>query len=78
MTAPNSSIKGLEYVIHVEKERVRDDVFKNHRYFLKHSGEYHIVKVESRKNGKVNFNYKSAEVRPLIVTGKHVLRILNL
>ena len=47
MTAPNSSIKGLEYVIHVEKERSRDDVFKNHRYFLKHSGNHHIVKLES-------------------------------
>ena len=53
MTAPNSAIKGFEYVFHTEKERVRDDVFKNHRYFLKHSGKYHIAKIESRKQGKI-------------------------
>ena len=70
MTAPNSSIKGLEYVVHIEKERSRDEVFENHRYFLKHSGKYHIVKVESRKQGKVNFNYKSAEVRAKLPIGK--------
>ena len=70
MTAPNSAIKGFEYVFHTEKERVRDDVFKNHRYFLKHSGKYHIVKVESRKQGKVNFDYKSAELRAKLPIGK--------
>ena len=72
MTAPNSAIKGFEYVFHTEKERVRDDVFKNHRYFLKHSGKYHIVKVESRKQGKVNFDYKSAELRAKLPIGKKV------
>jgi hypothetical protein len=70
MTAPNSSIKGLEYVVHIEKERVRDEVFQNHRYFLKHSGKYHIVKVESRKQGKINFDYKSAELRAKLPIGK--------
>ena len=70
MTAPNSSIKGLEYVIHIEKERSRDEVFQNHRYFIKHSGKYHIVKVESRKQGKVNFDYKSAEIRAKLPIGE--------
>jgi hypothetical protein len=70
MTAPNSSIKGLEYVFHTEKERARDDVFKNHRYLLKHSGKYHMVKLESRKQGKINFNYKSAELRAKLPIGK--------
>ena len=27
MTAPNSAIKGFEYVFHYEKERSRDDIF---------------------------------------------------
>ena len=62
--------KGFEYVFHTEKERTRNDVFKNHRYFLKHSGKYHIVKVESRKQGKVNFDYKSAELRAKLPIGK--------
>ena len=70
MTAPNSAIKGFEYVFHTEKERVRDDVFKNHRYFLKHSGKYHIAKIESRKQGKINFDYKSAEIRAKLPIGK--------
>ena len=70
MTAPNSAIKGFEYVFHVEKERVRDDVFKNHRYFLRHTGKYHIVKLESRRQGRANFNYNSAEVRAKLPIGK--------
>ena len=70
LAASNSPIKGLEYVVHVEKERSRDEIYKNHRYFLKHSGKYHMVKVESRKQGKVNFNYKSAEVRAKLPVGK--------
>ena len=69
LAASNSPIKGLEYVVHVEKERSRDEIFKNHRYFLKHSGNYHMVKVESRKQGRVNFNYKSAELRGKIPMG---------
>ena len=69
LAASNSPIKGFEYVFHTEKERSRDEVFKNHRYFLKHSGKYHMLKVESRKQGKVNFNYKSAEVRGKIPVG---------
>ena len=70
MTAPNSAIKGLEYVFHYEKERSRDEIFENHRYFLKHSGKYHMVKLESRAQGKVDFNYKSAEVRAKLPIGK--------
>ena len=69
MTAPNSAINGFEYVFHWEKERARDDVFKNHRYFLKHSGKFHIVKVESRKQGKINFDYNSAEIRAKLPIG---------
>ena len=70
MTAPNSAFKGLEYVFHWEKERSRDEIFENHRYFVKHSGKYHMVKLESREQGKVNFNYKSAEVRAKLPIGK--------
>jgi len=70
MTAPNSAIKGLEYVFHYEKERSRDEIFINHRYFVKHSGKHHMVKLESREQGKVNFNYKSAEIRAKLPIGK--------
>ena len=70
LAASNSPIKGFEYLVHVEKERSRDEVFKNHRYFLKHSGKYHIAKIESRKQGRVNFNYKSAELRAKLPIGE--------
>ena len=70
LAASNSPIKGFEYLVHVEKERSRDEVFKNHRYFLKHSGKYHIAKIESRKQGKINFNYKSAELRAKLPIGE--------
>ena len=70
LSATNSPVKGLEYVFHWEKERERDELYDNHRYFLKHSGKYHMVKVESRAQGKVNFDYKSAEVRAKLPIGK--------
>ena len=70
LAVSNSPIKGFEYLVHVEKERSRDEVFKNHRYFLKHSGKYHIAKIESRKQGKINFNYKSAELRAKLPIGE--------
>ena len=70
LSATNSPVKGLEYVFHWEKERERDELYDNHRYFLKHSGKYHMVKVESRKQGKVDFNYQSAELRAKLPIGK--------
>jgi hypothetical protein len=70
LSATNSPVKGLEYVFHWEKERERDELYENHRYFIKHSGKYHMVKVESRKQGKVDFNYQSAEVRAKLPIGK--------
>lgn len=70
LSATNSPVNGLEYTFHFEKERSRDEVFTNHRYFLKHSGQYHVVKLESREQGRVDFNYKSAEVRAKLPIGK--------
>ena len=70
LSATNSPVKGLEYVFHTEKERSRDEIFKNHRYFVKHSGKNHMVKLESRAQGKVDFKYKSAEVRAKLPIGK--------
>ena len=69
-TAPSSALAGLEYQFHFEKERLRGEDFENHRYFIKHTGKYHIVKLESRGVGKVNVNFKSAEVRARLPIGK--------
>ena len=69
-TAPSSALDGLEYQFHFEKERWRGENFKNHRFFLKHTGKYHIVKVESREVGKINLDYQSAEVRGRLPIGE--------
>ena len=69
-TAPSSALQGLEYQFHFEKERWRGEDFKNHRFFLKHSGKYHIVKVESREVGKINLDYQSAELRARLPLGE--------
>ena len=68
--APTSAIQGLEYQIHFEQERWRGVNFNNHRVFLKHTGKYHIAKLESRAVGKINLDYKSAELRGRLPIGK--------
>ena len=62
-SAPSSALKGLEYQLHWEKERWRGEMFRNHRFFIKHTGDHHIFKVESREVGKINLAYESAEAR---------------
>lgn len=69
-TAPTSAFQGLEYQLHYEKERWRGEYFDNNRYFVKHTGKYHIVKAESREVGKINLKYQSAEARLRLPIGK--------
>ena len=69
-SSPTSAVAGLEYQIHFEKERFRGEEFDNHRFFVKHTGKYHIFKVESREVGKVNLKYQSAELRARLPIGK--------
>jgi len=70
LDAPTAAINGFEYLFHYEKERQRGDVFTNHRFFLRHTGKYHIAKMESREEGNVGFKYSSAEVRGRLPIGK--------
>ena len=63
LSAPTSAVDGFEYLFHFEKERLRGEEFTNWRYFLRHTGKYHIAKVESREQGTFDFSYKSAELR---------------
>ena len=70
LSAPTSAVDGFEYLFHFEKERLRGEEFENYRYFLRHTGKHHIVKVESREQGAFNFSYKSAEARARIPIGK--------
>ena len=69
-SAPTSAVQGLEYQFHYEKERWRGEDFTNYNYFLKHTGKYHIVKLQAREVGKINLKYNSAEVRCRLPIGK--------
>jgi hypothetical protein len=69
-TAPSSALTGLEYQFDIGKERNRGEVFDNHRFFIKWTGKYHIIKAESRAVGKINLDYQSAEARLRLPIGK--------
>ena len=69
LSAPTAAVKGFEYLFHWEKERERGEEFINSRYFIRHTGKYHIVKLEQREQGNVGFKYQSAEVRARIPLG---------
>lgn len=69
-SAPTSALPGLEYQFHFEKERWRGEDFTNYRFFIKHTGKHHIIKVQTREVGKINLNYSSAEVRGRLPIGE--------
>ena len=69
LSAPTAAVKGFEYLFHWEEERERGEEFINSRYFIRHTGKYHIVKLEQREQGNVGFKYQSAEVRARIPLG---------
>ena len=70
LSAPTSSVKGLEYLFHYEKERERGEEFFNSRFFVRHVRKYHIVKLVQREQGNVGFKYQSAEIRGRLPIGK--------
>ena len=70
LSAPTSAVDGFEYLFHYEKERLRGEEWNNWRYFLRHTGKYHIVKWEQRKQGAFDFEYSSAEIRGRLPIGK--------
>lgn len=70
LSAPTSAVKGFEYLFHWEKERQRGEIWTNSRYFLRHTGKHHIAKIETRKQGAFDFEYKSAEVRARLPIGE--------
>ena len=70
LSAPTSSVKGFEYVLHWEKERFNGNEFDNKRLFIRHTGKYHIAKFEARETGKIDFEYMSGELRARLPIGK--------
>ena len=57
-------------MLHYEKERERGEEFYNSRFFIRHTGKYHIAKLEQREEGNVGFKYQSAEARARLPIGK--------
>lgn len=70
LSAPSAAVQGLEYMLHWEKQRHNGDEFKNKRLFIRHTGNYHIAKFESRESGNVGFEYQSGELRARLPIGK--------
>lgn len=70
LSAPTSAVKGFEYLLHWEKERKDGEEFNNKRVFIRHTGKYHIAKLEAREQGNVGFEYQSAELRARLPIGK--------
>ena len=70
LSSPTSAVKGLEYMLHWEKQRMNGDEFTNKRLFVRHTGKYHIIKFENRESGNVGFKYTSGEVRARLPIGK--------
>ena len=69
LSAPTAAVKGLEYLLHWEKQRVDGNEFDNKRLFVRHTGKYHIGKFESRESGNIGFEYVSGEVRARLPIG---------
>ena len=55
LSAPTAAVQGLEYLFHYEKERQRGDEFENSRYFIRHTGKYHIIKAEQRQAERLGY-----------------------
>ena len=70
LSAPTSAVKGLEYLLHWEKERFNGNEFDNKRLFIRHTGKNHIAKFEARETGKIDFEYMSGELRARLPIGK--------
>lgn len=63
LSAPTAAVQGFEYLVHWERERQRGEIWTNKRYFLRHTGDYHIAKIEVREEGNIGFEYQSLETR---------------
>ena len=63
------NVKGLEYLVQYTKGKQRGREFESERYFLRYSRKWWSTKLEIQKNGIINLNYKSADLRLKIPIG---------
>lgn len=57
------AVSGWEYLFHTELSRQLGEEFTNNRYFLRHLGKRHILKVERFQDGFVSLNYDAIDLR---------------
>lgn len=58
-----SPVKGLEYIVQIDKGRIHDREFKNQKYLVRYISKYWSVKGEYLDNRKIDLKYKSADIR---------------
>jgi hypothetical protein len=63
LNANYSSIRGLEYLLQYSKGQQQNRKYQNERYFVRYSAKWWSSKIEIQKNGLINLNYKSADLR---------------
>lgn len=57
------AVRGWEYLFHTELSRQLGEEFVNNKYFLRHLGKRHILKVERFQDGFVSLNYDAVDLR---------------
>ena len=65
-----SSIRGLEYYVNYSKGRQQGRDFKSERYFLRYSAKWWSSRIDLQKNGLINLDYKSLDIRFRLPIGK--------
>lgn len=58
-----SPVKGLEYLVQIDKGRLMSRNFKNQKYLIRYISKYWSVKGEFLDNKKIDLKYKSADIR---------------
>ena len=54
---------GLEYLFQFTKGKQRNRDYQSERYLIRYIAKYWMLKAEIQKNGLINLNYKSADLR---------------
>tara|TARA_R100000742_G_C4277416_1_gene99267 strand:+ start:1196 stop:2365 length:1170 start_codon:yes stop_codon:yes gene_type:complete len=57
------NVKGLEYLFQYTDGKQRGRDFKSERYLVRYIAKWWMIKTEIQKNGLINLDYKSADLR---------------
>ena len=57
------SVKGLEYLLQFQQGKQRGRDFESQRYLVRYIANYWMAKAEIQRNGLINLDYQSADIR---------------